>query len=105
MFCRQCHYDLRDLPEPRCPECGTPFDPQDAKTFLWEVPDKRLEVAKSVIAYTIGAGLAGLYWRSWRRSQARRSLHGAAGRTEEEKDGSIVQSPRKPYNAGFSFTH
>ncbi len=25
--CRVCDYDLRGLPKPRCPECGTPFDP------------------------------------------------------------------------------
>ncbi len=24
--CRQCGYNLRGLTEPRCPECGTPFD-------------------------------------------------------------------------------
>ena len=24
--CRKCGYPLRGLPEPRCPECGTPFD-------------------------------------------------------------------------------
>ena len=27
--CRVCDYDLRGLPEPRCPECGTPFDPTE----------------------------------------------------------------------------
>ncbi|UCG17631.1 MAG: hypothetical protein JSV19_06290, partial [Phycisphaerales bacterium] len=27
--CRVCDYDLRGLPEPRCPECGSPFDPAD----------------------------------------------------------------------------
>jgi hypothetical protein len=27
--CRVCNYDLRGLPEPRCPECGTPFDPAE----------------------------------------------------------------------------
>jgi hypothetical protein len=26
--CRKCGYDIRGLPEPRCPECGTPFDPK-----------------------------------------------------------------------------
>lgn len=26
--CRKCRYDLRGLLEPRCPECGTPFDPR-----------------------------------------------------------------------------
>jgi len=25
--CEKCNYDLRGLPEPRCPECGTPFTP------------------------------------------------------------------------------
>jgi len=25
-YCIKCGYDLRGLPEPRCPECGTPFD-------------------------------------------------------------------------------
>lgn len=29
--CRVCDYDLRGLPEPRCPECGTPFDPAEAR--------------------------------------------------------------------------
>ena len=27
--CRECGYPLKRLPEPRCPECGTPFDPDD----------------------------------------------------------------------------
>ncbi len=26
VWCMQCGYELRALPEPRCPECGTPFD-------------------------------------------------------------------------------
>ena len=36
-LCVHCDYDLRGLPEPRCPECGTPFD--EAATgpqrFIW----------------------------------------------------------------------
>ena len=27
--CRQCGYDLQGLVDPRCPECGTPFDPTE----------------------------------------------------------------------------
>ena len=31
--CRECGYLLRGLPEPRCPECGRPFDPHDPTTY------------------------------------------------------------------------
>jgi hypothetical protein len=31
--CLSCQYDLRDLPENRCPECGREFDPSDPTTF------------------------------------------------------------------------
>ena len=33
-FCAQCGYELRGLPEPRCPECGTPFDPERHRVEL-----------------------------------------------------------------------
>ncbi len=29
--CHWCGYDLRGLPSPRCPECGTPFDPASVR--------------------------------------------------------------------------
>lgn len=53
--CLTCGYLLRGLPEPKCPECGRPFDPLDATTFegdsqrrrriLWA---KRLAVAAGI---------------------------------------------------------
>ncbi len=33
MYCRRCQYALGGLPDNRCPECGTAFDPADPKTF------------------------------------------------------------------------
>ncbi len=30
-YCRKCSYLLRGLTEPRCPECGTPFEPPRAE--------------------------------------------------------------------------
>lgn len=35
MFCLKCGYVLDNLPEPRCPECGQPFDPYDSQTY-WD---------------------------------------------------------------------
>lgn len=31
--CLKCRYILDNLPEPRCPECGLGFDPQDPATY------------------------------------------------------------------------
>ena len=37
--CIACNYPLRSLPNPRCPECGLPFNPADAATMnLGRVP-------------------------------------------------------------------
>lgn len=33
MRCLSCLYDLRNLAEHRCPECGREFDPNDPSTF------------------------------------------------------------------------
>lgn len=33
MYCLQCNYDMRGLPENRCPECGAAFDPTDPTSF------------------------------------------------------------------------
>jgi hypothetical protein len=38
MRCRKCFYVLTGLPENRCPECGTPFDPESPWTFTTKVP-------------------------------------------------------------------
>ncbi|MCO6436167.1 MAG: hypothetical protein J5J06_03675 [Phycisphaerae bacterium] len=32
-LCVKCGYDLRGLPEPRCPECGRKFDPTEAEAI------------------------------------------------------------------------
>ena len=33
MHCLSCQYDLQNLTEHRCPECGRIFDPNDDRTF------------------------------------------------------------------------
>jgi hypothetical protein len=32
-WCKACGYALDAVPQPRCPECGQPFDPQDPTTY------------------------------------------------------------------------
>ncbi|HET6251198.1 MAG TPA: hypothetical protein VFE47_26180 [Tepidisphaeraceae bacterium] len=41
-YCRQCFYDLRGLPENRCPECGLSFDPDRPETFSRSPGPQRL---------------------------------------------------------------
>ncbi len=38
MYCLTCDYDLRGLPEHRCPECGRAFDPSHPETFARKPP-------------------------------------------------------------------
>jgi len=33
-YCTICGYNLHALTEPRCPECGTPFEPAAPETHL-----------------------------------------------------------------------
>jgi len=67
-FCAKCRYPLRGLPEPRCPECGSEFDPANACTFLvarqrwalgpisrrvWNPPTWRLHALSAIPAVLI----------------------------------------------------
>jgi hypothetical protein len=39
--CLSCKYDLRNLGEHRCPECGRAFDPDDPATFVSPISSRR----------------------------------------------------------------
>lgn len=41
MRCLKCGYDLSQLTEHRCPECGRAFDPKDPTTFVPEFQIRR----------------------------------------------------------------
>jgi hypothetical protein len=49
MRCLDCGYDLRGLPENRCPECGRAFDPHDSTTFLCSQIDGRKYLALALL--------------------------------------------------------
>src|SRR5688572_4899088 len=53
MRCLSCHYDLSNLTEHRCPECGRVFDPTDSRTFN----DGPVEVSTWPRFYAISFGI------------------------------------------------
>lgn len=63
IYCRRCDYALDGLPDPRCPECGSAFDPADPTTFA-DHPGRRrssaaikLAAAAAVASALLFAGL------------------------------------------------
>lgn len=51
--CLGCGYDLRGLPENRCPECGRPFDPDDPESYV-----SKLRSGRSYLVAAIGGLVA-----------------------------------------------
>jgi len=58
MYCRKCYYDLQNLSELRCPECGTAFDPLDIHTYLLDVPNATRRTVERVFAIVVIALIA-----------------------------------------------
>ena len=56
-FCLRCFYDLRGLPEPRCPECGRRFDPADPRTFSATPSPERVQQLLHKTATSLMEGL------------------------------------------------
>ena len=56
--CRTCYYVLENLPEPRCPECGTPFDLDDEQTYTIKPPLVRWKLWLPGLALSIFGGMA-----------------------------------------------
>ena len=43
LICEPCGYDLRGLTEPRCPECGAPFEKREASNVKREAEGRETE--------------------------------------------------------------
>jgi len=46
--CLKCGYLLRGLPEPRCPECAQPFDPEDPDSYYDPARPKRSVIRRLI---------------------------------------------------------
>jgi hypothetical protein len=71
--CKKCGYDLRDLTENRCPECGTAFDPAERERIVARVdpppPNPRhIWLAVLIVVVLAMAVVAGLI--VWDRASA-----------------------------------
>lgn len=88
LYCRQCGYDLRGLPQPRCPECANPFDPANPHTFrrrpvgAWVRPVRRL-LCVATIFLLILCVIWGCYYWGWHSEQ--QTLNSLGQRTSSYK--------------------
>lgn len=55
MRCKACGYDLRSLPEHRCPECGRRFDPDNPRTFLTKPASGRGPLVRAIVGVILVA--------------------------------------------------
>ena len=56
--CRNCYYVLENLPEPRCPECGRPFDFNNPDSYTIKPPLVRWRLWMPGLMLAVGGGLA-----------------------------------------------
>lgn len=60
-YCRKCYYALSGLTEPRCPECGQPFDLTDPRAYSRE-PHPPRRARAILLAYGLALGLTFAFW-------------------------------------------
>ena len=77
--CKKCGYDLQGLPENRCPECGTAFDPAERERIIARIaspPPKskyRWVVAIVVVLLTLTVAAGMVVWRRTSAAVAKRA--------------------------------
>lgn len=75
MRCLSCDYDLSNLTEHRCPECGRAFDPRNPKTFSTITPAEKKEMLLGFLIWlAVMAGVCVLL--QWRLSCRKRPVEG-----------------------------
>jgi hypothetical protein len=89
-YCRRCGYALAGLGQPRCPECGSSFDPDDPRTVASR-PDQWHRTRRNhravVLLGLLAAAVLGIYtwlyvgWRSEQRAIAAVARLGGRAKT------------------------
>jgi hypothetical protein len=80
--CKKCGYDLHGLPETRCPECGSNFDPAEREAILARVhspppkPKRRWIAVLVVIVLALAVVASMVFYRN-----ASKAAAGAAAST------------------------
>src|ERR1035437_5585136 len=83
-YCQKCGYDLRGTvaAQPRCPECGRPFDTANPKTFRrrpirrWVRHVRRAACAIMAMLLVLAAVWGWFYWGWWEEQRAIKELRG-----------------------------
>ena len=99
-FCRGCGHDLRGLPESRCPECGTHFDPGDPETYFNRPRSfrrhrwlRRVAVMAVAVVVLSAAGITGLWWAA-RHDRAALGMAHHYHPPRAAGEGTVVVGPR-----------
>lgn len=77
--CKECGYDLRGLPENRCPECGTTFEPAERERILARIaspppkPKQRWVAVLVVVLLALAVAAGMFFWRQASRAAAGRA--------------------------------
>jgi hypothetical protein len=59
LYCPECAYDLRGIPEGRCPECGFGFERAAVRSIAWLHLKARCSIYRRMVLI---AGIAALCW-------------------------------------------
>jgi hypothetical protein len=61
LFCPQCGYNLRGLPEERCPECGTRFEPVGVRSLSRSEAVDSYQTSRRVLIFSVVASVFAVF--------------------------------------------
>ena len=107
--CLHCGYDLRGSPEPRCSECGTPFDPAERERIIARIaslsPKARYAWLAALVVTLLTLAVAGglIVWRQAAAAAAKRAAAPTTQPSPPKSQGGgreMMQMPKAGVHAG-----